>query len=107
MSQRRPLTGVVEVVAGLLRYASLGYKGVAMVLMAVHRIQNIDGNQEVQGSPRFVYHSARQAELTVTVTYLCQEMVEGSQKGSWCRSRHARRRPRRLACHEDQTPSDI
>ena len=44
----------------------------AEVLVAV---QNIDGNQEVQGSPRFVRCSAHRAELAEIVTYLCPVMA--------------------------------
>lgn len=69
-------------------------RALAEVLMAV---QNKDGDQEVQGSPRFVRSSARQAELEATVTYLDRATVGESRRGNRRRSHRAGLQCRRLA----------
>lgn len=60
-------------------------------------VQNKDGNQEVQGSPRFVRYSAHLAELTETVTYLYPARVVVSRRGSRCRDHRVDLCYRRLA----------
>jgi hypothetical protein len=66
----------------------------AEVLVAV---QNKDGNQEVQGSPRFVRCSAHRAELAETVTYLCPATAGASRRENQSRDHRDGLGCRRLA----------